>query len=164
MTPQPKHSEGLIINYGDRSYIEGNAEYRGYDLSPYFHRCGIASVSPVHLGRIAWIRVDGTQWYGPCLVVDVTARHDAYEEIYFKNKIAELPRYIITDWFGAENGIWGYVYFGACQPPTEDWIAPRRYRPPLKFDDGTDIHPLFWPWPEQQYPVKCFAEQTHAPQ
>lgn len=154
MTPQPKYSMGLLVNYGDRSYLEGNAQYRHYDLSPYHNRCGIASISPAHLGQIAWLRTETTKWYGPCLVVDVMARHHACQGIYNKHEIAEIPR-DIANWFGFENGAGGYVYFDRCPPPTDDWLIPRRYRPPLKFDDGSERHPLFWPYPDQQMPVPC---------
>lgn len=152
--PQPKLSAGLIVDYGDRSYIEGNAEYRGYDLAPYFHRCGIASISPAHLGRIAWVWVDGAKPYGPCLVVDVMARHHACEGIR-RGEVAEVPTYIM-EWFGAKNGMQGYVFFGVCAP-AEDYMLPRRYRPPITFDDGSVAQPIFWPYPKAQPPQPCPA-------
>lgn len=153
-TPQPKYSMGLLVNYGDRSYIEGNAQFRGYNLSPYHNRCGIASISPAHLGEIAWIRTEKTKWYGPCLVVDVMARHHACVGIYHNHEIAEIPRNV-ANWLGFETGAEGYIYFDACAPPLEDWIIPRRYAPPVRFDDGTERQPSFWPYPPQQLPRPC---------
>lgn len=153
MIPQPQYSKGLLVDYGDRSYIEGNAQYRGYDLSPYFHRCGIASISPAHLGRIAWVRVDGAKFYGPCLVVDVMAQHDACAGIR-RGEIAEIPRYIM-EWFGARNGVQGYVWFGVCPPPTEDWRLPRVYKPRMHWSRPGERRPNFWPWPEQELPELC---------
>jgi hypothetical protein len=152
LSPMPQHSMGLLVNYGDQSYIEGNAEFRGYDLSHYPRRCGVASVTPSLLGRIVWVRRENTAWYGPCLVVDVMARHHFYDGVYVKHEILEVPRWL-CDWLGFQNGAQGYVWVGQ-HPPDRAPGPAREHQPWLTLDTGQDAHPLFWPYPPQQLPVR----------
>lgn len=154
----PQHSVGLLVNYGDQSYIEGNAEYRGYDLSHYPRRCGVASVTPSLLGKIVWVRTEHTQWYGPCLVVDVMARHHFYDGVYIKHEIMELPRWLCSR-LGFQNGEVGYVWVGQRPPSPVDRRTAREYQPKLMFDGGREKHPIFWPYPQQQYPDKLGSTQ-----
>ena len=151
LTPQPQLSQGLLVNYGSQYVVERVARYHGYDLSPYSQRCGIASISPVHLGQVAWIKVGQLDWFGPCLVIDVMARKDAYVGIYINHEIAEIPRWLAS-WFGFTNGAQGLVWFGAC-PPMDDSMA-QPYQPVLEWDRG-DRQPNFWPYPAQQLPTHC---------
>lgn len=151
LTRQPQLSSGLLVNYGSQQTVEDSAWFHGYDLTPYHNRCGIASISPVHLGTIAWVKVGRSHYYGPCLVVDSSARHDAYELIYLNHEVAEIPRWL-AHWFNFENGAIGLVYFGAC-PPLDDSNA-QSYQPVLKWDNG-DRQPNLYPYPKQELPVVC---------
>lgn len=154
-TPQPRLSAGLLVNYGSSQLIEDQAWFRGYDLGPYRERCGLASISPAHLGSIAWVWTPGHAPYGPCLVVDVMARHHAYRGIYLLGEVAEVPRPLARR-LGFENGAQGFVWFGACPPPA--WAEPQAYRPLLQFDHGGERHPQFWPYPEQERPGHCTSQ------
>lgn len=151
LTPQPSSSIGLLVNYGSQQLIEDQAWYRGYDLEGYWERCGIASISPAHLGQVAWVRTDG-EWLGPCLVVDVMARHHFYRGVYWIGEVAEVPRWVASK-LRFENGVQGEVWFGRC-PPEAGTVAGEEYRPPLLWDWG-DTQPIFWPFPPQQLPGIC---------
>lgn len=153
MTPAPRHTYGRLVRYGPQSLIEANAEYRGYDLSPYPHRCGVAAISPANLGQIVWLRLPSGEWQGPCLAVDVAARSDFARIVYHVQEIAEVPDRL-AELFGFENGAWGEAAFSAC-PPSEPSM-PKQYQPRLQTDDDhSESSPLFWPYPEQQLPQEC---------
>ena len=152
MTPQPPLSAGLLVNYGSQQLVEDQAWYRGYDLSVYRRRCGIAAMSPVHLGRVAWVRVDGGTWFGPCGVVDTVAQGHFNRAVFSLGEVAEIPRWL-AERLGFKNGAQGQVFFGRC-PPTGDWPASR-YRPPLRLSQPGETRPSFWPHAPQQMPGPC---------
>jgi len=156
LTPQPQWSMGLLVNYGAQQTVEDQAWFRGYDLRPYRQRCGISAMSPAHLGRIAWVRVSDRPWFGPCLVLDTSARHHFWRNVYVNGEVAEVPRWLARR-LGFETGVQGQVWFGACPPPTEDWETPRIYRPPLVFDWSGERHPIWRQYPRQQRPQQCAA-------
>ena len=150
--PQPKHSAGLLVNYGSQGVVEANADWHGYDLALVPNRCGLASISPAHLGRLAYVRTDGA-WRGPCLVVDVVARRDAYGSIFERHEIAEVSR----DMAGALNfeyGAQGEIWFSSCPPMGTSQPLP--YAPPLAWD-AWPYHrtPSLWPYPAQQRVSEC---------
>lgn len=151
VTPQPDYSSGLLVNYGGQSVVQANADWHGYDLAPFYNRCGLASISPAMLGQVAWVRTPGHGWFGPCLVVDVVGRADAYESIYVRHEIAEIP-----DWLsrrlGFRYGAPGFIYFGLCPPRAG---RPQVYAPPLSFDTVGEHTPSFYPYPDPQMPVDC---------
>lgn len=153
VAPQPKHSAGLIGLYGNQTLVEANAEWHGYDLSLVPERCGLSSISPAHLGRLAWVRTPGHVWMGPCLVVDVVARRDAYGSIYERHEIAEVSR-AVAGALEFEYGAQGEIWFSSC-PPTGT-SQPQPYAPPLAWD-AWPYHktPSFYPYPEQQRVTGC---------
>src|SRR3990167_1080420 len=152
--PQPSLSEGLLVVYGGQQLVQANAEWRGYDLTRIPQQCGLASISPAHLGRLAWVRVPGGAWVGPCTVVDVVSRHHAYESIYVRREVAEVSRVTAARLGFANGGRIGQVWFGACPPP--DHVEPRAYAPPLAWDySPRDWTPSYYPYPAQQLPVSC---------
>lgn len=155
LTPQPAFSRGLLVNYGSQQTVEDLAWFHGYDLAPYPDRCGLASISPAHLGQIAWVRTDGG-WAGPCLVVDVMARHHFFTGVYVNREVAEVPRWLAAR-LGFENGAQGEVWFGRCAPQIGA-LEARAYAPPLVYDRG-DTQPLFWPYPAQEFPSECPSYQ-----
>jgi hypothetical protein len=150
MTPMPTHSKGLLVYYGPQWLIQANADYRGYDLSPYNNRCGVSAISPSDIGKVVWLRVE-TDWFGPCLTIDVGARHDYPTQVYKTGEIAE-----VADWmrdmfrfpYGSSRP--GEVYVGLC-PPAEESQA-RFYRPEPAW--SPEPSPLFHV-PPQQYPIDC---------
>lgn len=157
LTPQPQLSVGYLVNYGDQSVVEGMAWWRDYDLAPYYRRCGIAAMSPVHIGRIAWVRVEGGPWNGPCLVLDVVAQHDYARAVYDLGEIAEVPRWLAHR-LGFENGLEGQVWFGVCPPPTEDWTIARPYAPRLRWSEPGERRPHFDRYKAQELPGHCPAQ------
>lgn len=151
--PQPVYSQGLIVNYGGESVVAANAHWHGYSLDGYAG--GGASISPAMLGRIMWARVEHGPWIGPLLVVDVVSRKDAYASIYERGEVAELPRGIMAQ-LGATHGVDGYVFFGACPPPADSLFpVPQPYAPPLRWEAADSPGRSFYPYAEQQRPVKC---------
>lgn len=162
--PQPQMSAGLLVTYGNQQLVEANAAYRGYDLGRLPDRCGLAAISPAMLGSVAWVRVPGGRWLGPCLVVDAVGRAHAYESIYVRQEVAEVSRATAAA-LGFEYGAWGHVYFGPCPPADgpetrgqewSDYAAPELYAPPLVIDyDASEPHRSFYPYPQQQRPGDC---------
>lgn len=153
LTPAPAHAYGRLVRYGPQYLVEANADYRGYDLSPYPERCGVAAISPANLGQIVWVRLPGGDWQGPCLAVDVAARSDFARIVYYVQEIVEVSNDIAA-FFGFEYGIWGEAAFSVC-PPSEASM-PKSYQPRLQTDDDhSEPNPLFWPYPEQQLPQAC---------
>jgi hypothetical protein len=150
--PQPTYSQGRLFNYGDKNRvtIEANARFHGYTLAPYPNRCGMASISPAMLGRIAWVRTPGHNWI-ECLVVDVDGRDDAYRAIYRDHEIAEVPDWMASQ-LGFSHGADGYVFFGVCPPRSE---TPQFYAPPLVLDTVGEVTPSFFPYSKQEKPVDC---------
>jgi len=152
--PQPVYSEGLLVVYGGDQLVQANADWRGYTLEGYAG--GLSGISPAMLGRIAWVRVENSDWLGPFLVIDAVAKAHAYESIYVRHEIAEVSRATGAE-LGFEYGSWGYAFFGACPPNADshlDQALP--YEPPLIWDAPPyDGHRSFYPYPEQQFPVDC---------
>lgn len=161
LTPMPIYAQGKLVWYGNQRLVEANAEYRGYDLSFYKERCGVAVMSPTDLGKIVWIRprpVEGEPlgpWYGPCLSVDVAARAHFARTIGFMREIAEVST-IIKEEFGFEYGVWGQIYVGQCPSPTLDLLRPDDYDPEL-VEDKYNAHIAYslYPYPEQEIPIDC---------
>lgn len=161
IVPQPVHSVGLLVTYGGQDLVQANADWHGYDLAPYPGRCGLSGISPAMLGRIAWVRTDG-RWIGPCLVLDVVARSDAYESIYLRQEVAEVSRATAAQ-LGFVYGAPGEVWFGVC-PPKDDAEPASAYRPPLAFDRAPfDQTPSFYPYPAQQLPHSDCGAHDAAP-
>lgn len=152
--PMPAHASGLLVVYGDQQLVRANAAYRGYTLAPYRDQCGVAVMSPSDLGETVWIRPSaGSEWFGPCLAVDVSRRIDFYRYVYVYGEIAEIPNWLAARW-GFEHGAPGEVAVGACPPGTDS--VPSVYAPPLAWDEPpTDENPIFWPYPPQQFPAPC---------
>lgn len=151
MTAAPHHAEGLIVLYGNDHLAKANAEYRGYDLSKFKQRCGLAVMSPSDLGKVVWVKDATGEWYGPCLAVDVGARHDFYDLIYVKHEVAEVTETLAKRLrFPHGSSIWGEIFIGQCPPPI--WSEPREYRPKLVFDNSPTP---YREWNKQQYPIEC---------
>lgn len=152
ITPQPQLSIGLIGVYGNQLLVDANAEFHGYNLGTT-GGCGLSSISPAHLGKLAWISFDGYNWIGPCLGIDVVARGDAYGSIYQRHEIAEIRRSDLER-FGLEWGAIGYIWFGVCPPLVIG--SAQEYRPELKWDyEPFDKTPSFFPYPKQQEVGLC---------
>lgn len=151
IAPQPQHSKGLIVIYGSDRLVSANARWHSYSLDGYAF--GLASISPQHLGTIAWVRTNG-KWYGPGLIVDVVARGDAFGSIFERHEIAEVS-YATAHLLGFDNGgMAGEIFFGVCPPPLDSIASP--YAPPLVFDyPPYDKTPSFYPYPAQVFPVSC---------
>lgn len=164
--PQPELSRGLLVVYGGQQLIQANADWHGYSLHPT-HDCGLASISPAMLGKLAWVSLDGIHWHGPCLVVDVTARGDALDSIFVRHEIAEISRQMAAD-LGFDHGAWGYIYFGNC-PYTSQELIPQPYQPPFMLDNPPlDWTPSFYPYPKPEQPDVCGSKTApqyprHAP-
>lgn len=156
LTPLPQHAQGKLVYYSEQWLFESVAEFRGYDLSPYHERCGIAAMSPADLGRIAWVRVDGQPWYGPCLVVDVADRAHFARAVYYIGEVAEVSGRV-RELFGFRSGADGYVWIGAC-PPALDALPPAEtYFPPLEIDTlEPERQYSMWPYPPQELPTGCW--------
>ena len=153
LTPLPQHASGLLVNYGSQYVIERAAAYRDYDLSPYRERCGLATVTPVHLGRIAWVRAPGGPWYGPCLVTDTQQMAHFYWGVWVVKEIAEVTRPVAA-LLGFRSGMPGEVWIGACPP--DGGSQPTPYLPPLEWYNG-EPRPIFGTptYPAQELPAHC---------
>lgn len=155
VTPQPLYSSGLLVTYGNQNLVEANAAVRGYDLGIIPGRCGLSAIAPVHLGELAWVRVEGGAWQGPCTVIDAAARIHALDSIYSRHEIAEVSRSTAAA-LGFEYGAQGYLWLGPCPPPAESlMMMPEPYAPPLILDRRGESNPHFDPYPLQQIPVNC---------
>jgi len=163
--PQPMYSAGLIVIYGNQNLVEANAIFRDYDLSRYPNRCGISAISPAQLGKVAWVRIPGGGWIGPCGVIDAVARADAYRAIYETREIAEVTWDMAAALGFTNGGQWGQIFFGLCPPidgihtqgqEWSDYAVPELYAPPLVIDyDASEPHRSFYPYPIQQRPTVC---------
>jgi len=153
MTPVPAHSSGWLVYYGPRYLVKANAEYRGYDLSPYWKECGVAVMSPADLGKTVWFRRHpGQRWVGPCLAVDVSKRSEFYWNVLEQGKVAEVSTEVRKA-LGFEKGIKAEMYVGSCPPRISE---PRRYLPSVTLDKPPmGPNPLFWPYPKQELPQRC---------
>lgn len=158
-TPQPRHGAGLLVNYGADWLVHAQAQYRGYDMALTRDDCGIATMSPAHLGQVAWVRVAGGDWYGPCVVVDVSRRVDFARYVYEMGEIAEIP-WDVAEYLGFVYGAPGELYLGRCQPHATG--TPQVYAPPLVVDEPPlERNPLYSAWPAQETPgtaAECWPE------
>lgn len=153
LSPEPALTSGRIYVYGNQQLVLANFAWHGYDPAPT-HGCGLASISPAHLGRIAWVSVDRRLWLGPCLVVDVQGRDDALDSIYRRHEIAEVDRKT-AGVLGFKYGAAGFVAFSACPP--DGWARAEPYQPPLALDTGPlDWTPSLYPYPPQQAVETCY--------
>lgn len=109
-------------------------------------------MSPTDLGKIIWLRVsEESEWFGPCLAVDVSQRDHFYKNVYINKEVAEVSTYL-RDRFRFEHGssAHGFTYVGLCPPDFLD--PPRKYSPPLSYNSRSS--PVF-KIPKQQMPVTC---------
>jgi len=149
MTPVPAHSLGWLVYYGPRYLVEANAEYRGYDLSPYWQACRVAVMSPADLGKMVWFRRHlGQRSVGPCLAVDISKRSEFYLNVIERGIVADVSTEV-----GFEKGLRAEMYVGSCPPRISE---PRRYLPKVTLDEPPiGPNPLFWPYPSQKLPQRC---------
>lgn len=160
--PQPQHSAGLLVIYGNDYLVKANADWHGYDLHGY--EGGLASISPSMLGKIAWIRRDGYAWIGPLLVVDVTARGDMPGALA-REEVAEITYAQADDLDFNNGGRYGYVWFGFCPPPNGMLPPAEPYDPPIIWDHAPyEKTPSFFPYPVQQRPIDCSKRLRQTPE
>lgn len=158
--PEPLHAQGLLVVYGGQQLVEANADWHGYDLKQVPGRCGLAAISPAHLGQLAWVRVPGRPWQGPCVVVDAVARTDALESIYVRHEIAEVSR-VTARALGFEYGAPGEIWFGSCPPPAGSRAVA--YHPAYALDAPPyDWTPSFYPYSEQAPTIDCSEGDLYA--
>ena len=157
LTPMPQHAAGKIGYYGPQYLAEANADFHGYDLAPYIDRCGLAVMSPADLGKIVWLRAGDSEWYGPCLGVDVAQRVHFYDYVTRIGELVEVPQ-SVREHFGFEWVVTGEVWVGACPPGRV--TQPESYAE-LVTQTATWDHapfertPSFAPYPPQQWPEDC---------
>lgn len=170
ITPLPANTPlyGKFVNYGGQQLVEANADFHGYDLSPYWNECGAAAMSPVDLGRIFYVMpTEGPaagEIFGPCVFLDSSQRTSGH----FTYSVWTLGETVeaggnLRDALGLEYGMWGYVWVGQCPPPAEDWWeAPQViYRPPLVIDEPPyEADPRYYPYPPQEMPIDCSPERS----
>lgn len=149
LTPLPQHAAGKLVYYGPQYLSEANADYRGYDLSPYWNRCGVAVMSPADLGRMVWVRKPGGEWLGPCLAVDVAARIHFARAVWYVGEIVDVPK-SVRDALGFEFGMPGEAWIGQCPQEGE----AQAYDPPKVFVDEVGPNPNFV-YPPQELPASC---------
>ena len=153
----PTHASGRFVRYGSQRLVQANADWHGYTLTPYREHCGVSALSPADLGKIVWLRTNThPEWYGPCLTVDVAARHDFAWIVYYAEEVAELADPQLQH-LGLDKTGWGEVYVGRCPP--EGGSVARPYQPPLVVDERRPIIAYSnYPYPTQQWPVDCSPE------
>lgn len=149
--PQPKLSRGWLVLYGNQRLVQANAAFHGYTLADLPGECGLAAISPAHLGQLAWVSVDGLAWVGPCRVVDAGGRGDALW-LLAHHEVAEVSRATAAA-LGFTHGAPGYIWFGACPPADVRRATP--YAPPLVLDQVGQATPSFYPYPAAQPVIKC---------
>lgn len=160
VTPQPALSSGWLVAYGNQRLIQANADWHHYDLKST-RGCGLSSISPAMLGRVAWVSVDGVHWQGPCRVVDVDGRDDALRAIYQRQEIGEISFDLLAS-YGFKYGTRGYLYFGPC-PHLATTFTPQPYQPPERLDyPPYEITPAFYPYPSPER-VRLCQDGLHAP-
>lgn len=157
LVPQPKYSEGLLENYGGQSVVLANAQWHNYSLDDIPGRCGMASVSPRHLGQIVWVSVDRIIWY-ECVVVDVGGRNMAVDAIFGRHEIGEIPRWLANK-MGFEYGHHGYMFFGKCPPNLGQ--SPQPYTVPYVLDRVGEWTPSMYPYPKREIPIECDSERFY---
>lgn len=157
LTASPTHAEGLLVYYGPDWLARANADYRGYSLADMRDNCGLSLRSPSDLGKIVWVALPDGQWYGPCLSVDVGARHDFYSLVYVKREIAEVTatlRDLLQFKYG--SSAWGQIYIGLCPPPANSFA--HLYQPPLSYSSESNF--VWRRWPKQQTPIDCHGRRN----
>jgi hypothetical protein len=157
--PQPKHSEGLLVVYGSQYLVEQNAAYRGYTLGDLPDRCGMSGISPVMLGRLAYVRTPGHDWVGPCRIVDAVAAHDAVDSIEGRKEIAEITWDTAAALGFEHGGVWGEIWFDPCPPDPRARHQPERYTLTRDYSMWPWRWSSFYPYPAQEWPVVCEVVQ-----
>ena len=155
--PQPQWSQGNVGLYGSWRLVQANAEYRGYDLDGY--RCGGSLMSPSSLGKTFWVRLPSSEWYGPCLSVDCSARIDYYNNTVSRREVAEVDRGTMEA-LGAPWKKWTDVYLGTCPPMPYRELRGEMFWPSIQFDvfdPGARFSyaSSFWPFPKQETSHDC---------
>lgn len=89
MTPMPYYVEGKAVFYGPYA-MDATAEYRGIDYEEEGCLGGVSLMSPIDIGKKAWVNIDG-KWYGPYCVVDCAKKGDFYSIVVYREEVIELP-------------------------------------------------------------------------
>lgn len=152
-TPTPEHAVGKAVWYAPY-LMERTAEFRGMSLDGFVG--GVAMMSPADMGQVVWLLrpdQDGqgdTEWEGPFLVVDTSARQDMWVTITKLEEVVEVDfetalrwgmvsgskeNYTINEWMIRDVEVWKGLH-----PPWEK-SEPINYRTwfeqTLTWGDGT---------------------------
>jgi len=88
MKPAPRYTSGKMVFYGPYA-MDATAAYREIDYQEEGCLGGIALMSPIDIGKKAWIKVEDL-WYGPFCVVDCARKGDMYSIISTRGEAVEI--------------------------------------------------------------------------
>jgi len=145
MTPAPTYMTGNLVFYGPYA-MDATAEYREIDYEEKGCIGGISLMSPIDIGKKAWIEVDGS-WHGPFCVVDCARRGDMYSIIVYRDEVVEVNfdfalelgmvspakengSYEVYEW--RKNDV--IVYVQNCNGGYPNKLS-QRYRNPVDYSD-----------------------------
>lgn len=99
MTGHPIYSSGAATFYAP-GVMEATARVRGMDLTGFVD--GVSLMSPSDIGRMVWIKHDGT-WEGPFLSVDTAQQNHMCQAIQTRGEVVEVgyrtaQLWGMTDW------------------------------------------------------------------
>lgn len=103
LVTSPSIITGALSSY-DPGMMEMVANNREMSLKGF--KDGIALMSCVDIGKVAWIQRPGHNWDGPFLVVDCSSREDMYVNTVIKQLVGEVGYKTAQEW-GQRS--WGYV-------------------------------------------------------
>jgi len=139
MTSTPEHTYGKMVFYGYGA-MEATAEYRGFDTSDCIGN--IALMSPIDIGRKAWIKVD-SEWYGPFCSVDCARKGDMYSIVVIREEVVEVDIHF-AEKFGMVTINSDYTYDVHKWFKRVELYLPPKYNQSKLPEEGTPISYTDW--------------------
>lgn len=116
-TPVPKNIIGRALVYGP---VTGQANRLGVDLDEFYDGCSLTS--PANVGDTIWVRKDGGDWVGPCIVIDTSQRNHAWYHAVINKQVVEVGSRIAREWGMIDSS--GNIINGALDN-VEVWVGSR---------------------------------------
>ena len=88
MKPAPRYTSGKMVFYGPYA-MDATAAYRGINYQEKGCLGGISLMSPIDIGKKAWVKVEDL-WYGPFCVVDCAKKGDMYSIVVTRREAVEV--------------------------------------------------------------------------
>lgn len=140
MMSMPEYTYGKATYYAPGA-MEATMEYRALDYEDCID--GITLMSPIDIGRKAWVRIED-EWHGPFCVVDCARKGDMYSVAVYRETVMEFSFN-----YAEKLGLASYnEHSERFYTPHEWFINVEVWLPPIDYQSKlpeTEGEPIYYP-------------------